>query len=52
MVETTVVGVETIDAHRQVVRLALAVVRTLGVDHPVVAWRADVHIACCRNEVC
>ena len=52
MVETAVVGVEAVNAHGHVPILAFAVVRTLGVHYPIIAWCADAHLAGSRNEVC
>ena len=52
MVKATVVGVEAVNAHGHVPILAFAVVRTLGIHHPIIAWCADAHLAGSRNEVC
>ena len=51
MVESTVVGVETVYLHGQIPCLTLTVVRTLRVDYPVIAWRADIHLTGCGHEV-
>ena len=51
MVESTAVHVEALDAHRHVPRLAVAVVRTLRVHHPVVTWGGHLDGASRWNEV-
>ena len=51
MVEVGEVHVEALDAHRHIPCLALAVVRALGIDDPLVAGYAHLHLACRRNEV-
>ena len=51
MVEVGEVHVEALYAHRHIPCLSLAVVRALGVDNPLVAGHAHLHLACRRNEV-
>ena len=52
MVETGPVGVEALYAHRHVISLAITILGTFSVHHPVVAGYADLHLACRRDEVC
>ena len=52
MVEAGPVHVEALYAHRHVVSLSVAVQRTFGVHHPVVAGYADLYFAGRRDEVC
>ena len=51
VVEPASVDVESLNPHRHVPSLALAVVRALGVDHPVVARRGDLDASGRRDEM-
>ena len=51
VVEAGEVDIETINAYRHIPCLALAVVWAFGVDYPMVARRADVHLAGRRDEM-
>ena len=51
MVEASVVGVKAVNLHWQIPILTLAVVRTLGIYYPFIAWCTDVHLSGCRYEV-
>ena len=52
MVEVGPVHVEAFYAHRHVISLAITILGTFSVHHPVVAWYADLHLAGRRDEVC